>query len=122
MSTIRGIHHVQITIPRGSEELARTFYCELLGLQEVEKPVSLQGRGGFWLQSGSQQIHVGTEDGVERLATKAHIAYAVDDIETWKQRLAEQGFAILDGIPIPGYTRFETRDPFGNRMEFIQAL
>jgi hypothetical protein len=32
------------------------------------------------------------------------------------------GIAILDGIPIRGYDRFEIRDPFGNRVEFIQAL
>jgi hypothetical protein len=25
-------------------------------------------------------------------------------------------------VPIPGYERFEFRDPFGNRVEFIQAV
>ena len=28
----------------------------------------------------------------------------------------------LESIPIPGHDRFECRDPFGNRLEFIQAL
>lgn len=44
---IRGIHHVQITIPRGAEETARTFYCGVLTLSEIEKPESLKGRGGL---------------------------------------------------------------------------
>ena len=37
---IRGINHVQLTIPRGSEEKARHFYCQTLGLPEIEKPVN----------------------------------------------------------------------------------
>ena len=64
--TILGLHHAQITIPRGTEAQGRKFYCDLLGLPEIEKPASLQGRGGFWLQVGSQQVHVGIEDGIER--------------------------------------------------------
>jgi catechol 2,3-dioxygenase-like lactoylglutathione lyase family enzyme len=120
--TIIGLHHVQITIPRGAEEQGRQFYCHLLGLPEVTKPASLQGRGGFWLQVGDRQVHVGTEDGVERVATKAHIAYQVTDLATWQKKLQEKGIELLDGVPIPDYARFEIRDPFGNRLEFIQAL
>lgn len=123
MSSFR-LHHVQITIPRGAEaeEQARQFYCGLLGLPEIEKPEALKGRGGFWLQVGDRQVHVGTEDGVDRQATKAHLAYQVDNIEHWQIRLQDYGITILDSVPIPGYTRFEFRDPFGNRLEFIQEL
>ncbi|GCE03618.1 VOC family protein [Dictyobacter aurantiacus] len=120
--SITGIHHAQITIPRGAEEQGRQYYCHLLGLPEIEKPDSLKGRGGFWLQVGDRQVHVGTEDGVERTRTKAHLAYHVDDIATWKQKLQEHGFEVLEGVPIPGFERFETRDPFGNRLEFIHSL
>lgn len=120
--TILGLHHAQITIPRGAEVQGRHFYCGLLELPEIEKPASLQGRGGFWLQVGSQQVHVGVEDGVERLATKAHLAYQVDDIEVWQKRLQESGIEIGDSIPLEGFERFEIRDPFGNRVEFIQAV
>ncbi len=117
---IRRLNHVQITIPQGAEQQGRQFYCDVLGLPEIDKPASLQGRGGFWLQLYDLQIHVGTEDGVERLATKAHLAYEVDDVESWRVMLERQGCAVLDSIPMPGYLRFETRDPFGNRLEFIQ--
>ncbi|HYL41867.1 MAG TPA: VOC family protein [Ktedonobacteraceae bacterium] len=119
---IIGLHHAQITIPRGAEAQGRQFYCDLLGLPEIAKPQSLQGRGGFWLQVGVQQVHVGTEDGVVREASKAHLAYLVDDIQAWQTLFLAQGIAILDGVPIPGYARFEIRDPFGNRIEFIQSL
>lgn len=121
MSLLR-VHHVQITIPKGAEETAREFYCGVLELAEVPKPESLAGRGGFWLQLGDTQIHIGTENGFDRSATKAHVAYLVDDLERWRRELSERGFEILDGIPIPGYDRFEFRDPFGNRVEMLQSV
>jgi len=120
--TILGIHHVQITIPQGTEEQGRQFYCQLLGLTEIEKPKVLQARGGFWLQVGDRQVHVGTEDGVERESTKAHIAYQVSDIDVLRMRLQENGVSIQDDVPLPGLARFQIRDPFGNRIEFIQQL
>lgn len=52
---IIGLHHVQITIPQGSEEQGKAFYCQVLGLQELEKPGSLKGRGlvTAWSAGGS---------------------------------------------------------------------
>lgn len=117
---ILGIHHVQITVPDDREDDARVFYCGVLGLVEAPKPGSLAGRGGFWLQAGQQQVHVGTEGDVDRAATKAHLAYEVSDIEYWRQALEAQSITILDSVPIPGCARFEFRDPFGNRVELIQ--
>jgi putative intracellular protease/amidase/catechol 2,3-dioxygenase-like lactoylglutathione lyase family enzyme len=118
--TIRGIHHVQLTVPRGAEEEARRFYCFILGLPEIQKPASLTGRGGLWLQVGDRQVHIGVEDGVNRNATKAHIAYEVSDLEEWKRKLAALGIEVIEGIPLLDHDRFEFRDPFGNRVEFIQ--
>ena len=117
--TIEGIDHVQITIPVGQEQIARAFYCGVLGLNEIEKPESLARRGGLWLAIGNQQLHVGVEDGVDRSRTKAHIAFQVAGLSAWRSRLEKSGCLITDAVPIPGYERFETRDPFGNRIEFI---
>jgi catechol 2,3-dioxygenase-like lactoylglutathione lyase family enzyme len=119
---ITGIHHVQITIPTGQEVEARRFYCDFLKIREVCKPESLGGRGGFWLAAGDRQVHIGTEDGVERTATKAHVAYSVQGLIQWRRKLADAGIDVFDGVPIPGYERFEFRDPFGNRVEFIEAI
>ena len=122
------IHHVQITIPRGAEAEGRAFYCDVLGMLEVPKPPSLAGRGGLWLSPprsddpGAPLVHVGTEDGVDRTPTKAHVAYEVTDLAGWKERLAGHGVRVLDSEPIPGFDRFEFRDPFGNRVELIQPL
>lgn len=117
---ISRLHHAQITIAKGQEDAARTFYCGVLGLPEVEKPESLKGRGGLWVAVGDQQVHIGTEDGVERTATKAHLAYQVSDIEYWREKLLAAGIQMAESVPIPGFDRFEFRDPFGNRIEFIK--
>jgi catechol 2,3-dioxygenase-like lactoylglutathione lyase family enzyme len=118
---IQRLHHAQITIPSNATDQARAFYSDLLGLREIPKPKSLQARGGFWLEISGQEIHISLEDGVDRNTTKAHLAYQVDGLEFWRSRLSNAGFAILEGVPIPGFERFEIRDPFGNRLEMIQA-
>ena len=123
---VLAVHHVQITVTRGAEAAARDFYCRVLGMTEVPKPPSLCGRGGFWLAPGGDAsapcIHVGTEDAVDRSATKAHVAYQVTQLSGWRDRLTRHGTAILDSVPIPGFDRFEFRDPFGNRVELIEPL
>lgn len=117
---IKGVAHAQITIPKGAEKDARAFYCDLLGLQEIAKPETLAGRGGLWLQVGDLQVHVGAEDGVDRWATKAHLAYDVVGLDEWRQLLQGQGVAIEEQPPIPNFCRFLFRDPFGNRVEFLE--
>ena len=102
------------------KSIHETRYGELLGLREIAKPDALAGRGGFWLELGDIQFHVGAEDGVERRATKAHLAYQVDDLAAWRARLADVGIAVIDGAAIPGQERFELRDPFGNRVELVE--
>jgi len=119
---VLGLHHAQITIPKGAEAEARQFYLEVLGLEEIEKPDSLKDRGGFWMRAGRSEIHLGTEEGFDRLSTKAHLAYLVEDLEYWRDLLREKAIEIQEGIPIPGNARFEFRDPFGNRVEMIQRL
>ncbi|MCG8419137.1 MAG: VOC family protein [Proteobacteria bacterium] len=119
---IEKLHHVQITIPIGAENQARGFYCDLLGMRETEKPQALQSRGGLWLELGDMTLHLGVEDGVDRGATKAHLGYQVDDLDSVRARLQGAGIAIADDVAIPGLRRLFIRDPFGNRIEFVQLL
>jgi catechol 2,3-dioxygenase-like lactoylglutathione lyase family enzyme len=117
---IKAAHHVQISIPVGAEDEARAFYSGILGMTEIGKPEALQGRGGFWLELDGFQIHFGTEDGIDRGKTKGHVAYLVTDLDGWRAKLKANGHPVVEGIPIPHYGRFEFRDPFGNRVEFLE--
>jgi catechol 2,3-dioxygenase-like lactoylglutathione lyase family enzyme len=119
---IERINHVQISIPVGSEDEVRRFYCGVLGLAEVPKPESLKGRGGLWLTVGDQAVHFGTEEIADRAASKRHVAFEVEDLAAARRDLERAGVKILEGIPIPDYDRFEFRDPFGNRIELMQQI
>ena len=66
------LHHVQLAIPPGCEEECRTFYCDLLGWQEIKKPPVLAARGGLWLHTGRSEIHLGVEEDFQP-AKKAHL-------------------------------------------------
>ena len=117
--TIRTINHVQITVARADVQAARDFYCGVMNMIEIEKPDSLKNNGGFWMMAGDMPVHVGVEENVDRRATKAHVAYEVEDLGAWRARLEECGVKPLESTPIPGHDRFEFRDPFGNRVELI---
>lgn len=117
---IRQIHHVQIIVPKSRESEAKEFYGSVLGLPLIPKAPSLANRGGFWLQVGGAQVHVGVEDQETLPQSRAHIAYQVEDLEEMRSRLDSMGFTCKTGIPIPGMNRFEIRDPFGHRVEFLE--
>jgi catechol 2,3-dioxygenase-like lactoylglutathione lyase family enzyme len=114
-----GIDHVQLAMPRGREDDARAFYRDLLGMEEISKPANLAGRGGVWFAAGDRQVHLGVEDDF-RPAHKAHPALRVEDLDAFRSRLADGGYAPHDDEPLPGYRRFYVADPFGNRLEFIE--
>jgi catechol 2,3-dioxygenase-like lactoylglutathione lyase family enzyme len=116
---ITGYNHAQISVPPDSAEKVRAFYGQFLGLQELPVPPALQGRGLIWFKVGSQELHVGVEDGVDRLSTKAHLAYQVDDIAELRRRLVAREFEPIEQPKIQGFDRFHIRDPFGNRVEFM---
>lgn len=113
------IHHVQTAMPEGGEVDARRFYGDLIGLSEIEKPEPLRSRGGVWFQSGTLQLHLGVDRDFSP-ATKAHVAFEVADIAATRQRCLAGGHPVRDDDDLPGYTRFYTDDPFGNRVEILQ--
>lgn len=118
--TVLGIDHVQVAAPAGCEADARAFYGELLGLAELPKPGALAARGGCWFQAGAQELHVGVE-AMFIPARKAHPSFVVADLDALAAKLTAAGHAVAYDDLIPGVKRFETSDPFGNRLEFRQA-
>ncbi|ALM27428.1 MULTISPECIES: VOC family protein [Bacillus] len=121
MSNFLGIDHVQLAAPKGSEEKARLFFGEILGMEEIPKPVHLAKRGGVWFQCGNQQLHIGIEDQFQA-AKKAHPAFQVKKLSNVKETLMKHHILIKEDQPLDGAIRFYVDDPFGNRIEFLERL
>lgn len=119
--TVQALDHVQLAMPPGREDEARAFYEGLLGLMETRKPANLAARGGCWFERGSVKVHLGVETEF-RPARKAHPAFLTDDLEDLTQRLRAAGCTLRDDEPLTGYPRSYVDDPFGNRIELMQAL
>ncbi len=114
------LYHVQLAMPPGREDEARAFYAGLLGLPEREKPDDLRARGGCWFEDGGVRVHLGVEPGFAP-ARKAHPAVLVDDLAGLAARLAGAGHPCRSDQPLAGFDRVYVDDPFGNRIELMQA-
>ena len=120
MNLYLGIDHVQIAAPPGCEAAARKFYVEILGMTEIAKPSALQSRGGIWLQCGMNQVHIGVQVDFTP-ATKAHPALRVLDMASLRRRLETHNIDIIEDDVNAGRERLYLHDPFGNRLEFVEA-
>lgn len=119
-SRIAAIDHVQLAMPPGGEEAAERFYRDGLGLEVVPKPEPLASRGGRWFAAGEVQLHLGAEADF-RPARKAHPALRVDGLDELLDRLAGAGHPWREDTELPGVRRGFVEDPFGNRIELIDA-
>lgn len=114
------LHHVQVAIPSGGEDVAREFWIDLLGFSEIPKPEPMASRGGLWIQDGTCEIHLGIEEPFAP-ARKAHPGITVEDLHGLEERLARAGYETTQDAPIYGMRRFHVSDPFGNRIEFLAS-
>lgn len=117
---IETLDHVQILAPSGSEAAIRAFYGDLLGLDEVEKPVELRPRGGVWFRVGRGPVllHLGTEP-QPPAGGRRHIAFRVRDIASARQWLEAHGVQTGEAPAVVGMPRFNAWDPFGNQFEVM---
>ena len=117
---IAGLHHVQLAMPVGGEQAARSFYGRVLGIPEVPKPENLLKRGGVWFESEHVRIHLGIEIDF-RPARKAHPALLVEDLPLLIDRLREHGLEVIEDDRVTDCRRAYVNDPFGNRIEFMEV-
>ena len=116
---IIGLDHVQLAMPVGQEDLARSFYCDVLGLTEEAKPPHLSKRGGAWFRGGSLRLHLGVDPDFHP-NKKAHPAFLVRGLAELVERCAAAGFAPMTDEPLDGFDRVYVFDPFGNRLELLE--
>lgn len=119
--SVEGFHHVQLAMPPGREGDADGFYAGVLGFEVIPKPAHLAARGGRWFRSGATDLHLGVEEAFAPSA-KAHPAVRVRGLRTLREALSAAGIAVEDDTQLEGHDRWYVRDPFGNRLEFIEEV
>lgn len=117
---LTAIDHVQLAMPRGAEAVAEEFYSGLLGLERLPKPEPLAARGGCWFSNGPVVLHLGVEEDF-RPARKAHPALMVHDLDGLVAALEAARLEVRPDHELPTVRRCYVDDPFGNRIELIDA-
>ncbi len=117
---VTAIDHVQLAMPSGREPEAEAFYHGVLGLEVRAKPPVLAARGGRWFARGDVHVHLGIEEDF-RPARKAHPALRVAGFDELLLALDARGIAWRPDEDLPGARRIFVDDPFGNRLELIEA-
>lgn len=113
------LHHVALPMPAGAAAACRTFYSDVLGMEEVDRPSTL-GVDGCWFRAGSAELHLSAYD--DRPHPQAHPGLLVADLEALADRLVGAGRPVRWDDGFPGHRRFYTTDPFGNRLELLQPV
>jgi catechol 2,3-dioxygenase-like lactoylglutathione lyase family enzyme len=114
------LDHVQLAMPEGREADAEAFYTGVLGLERLAKPEPLAARGGCWFSNGDVVLHLGVESDF-RPARKAHPALCVRGYDELLEELSAAGITARPDTELPGVRRSYVDDPFGNRIELIDA-
>lgn len=112
------LQHVSIPRPPGSENLTRTFYGEILGLEEIPVPSTIRQFDLIWFALGPEtELHVFAEETFSDQSGR-HFCLVVEDLNGLKHKLVEAGIETWEPATIQGRPRFFCRDPFRNIIEF----
>jgi catechol 2,3-dioxygenase-like lactoylglutathione lyase family enzyme len=108
-----------VLAPLGGLAAAVRFYGEIVGLEQIERPVTMGGVGA-WFRAGAQELHV-SEYETFVPAEKAHPAFELegDELDELAERLALADAEVQWDERYPGARRFYSFDPAGNRVEFL---
>jgi glyoxylase I family protein len=123
-SPIDACHHVAIVVR--DAEAARSFYGELLGLEELDRPGDVGDRfAGAWYRIGALELHVFEQPDYSppAAAIGPHLALHTADFDGTVARLRLRGCAFAFG-PVrgpDGVARAILRDPTGNVVEITDA-
>ncbi|HET7530604.1 MAG TPA: VOC family protein [Mycobacteriales bacterium] len=113
------IHHVNVVVSPGATAEVVPFYADVLGLQQVDKPVEGVAQTGAWFDIDDRsQVHVSEREG--SVHPQAHFGLVVDDFDAVLRRLRAAGAPWEDQPDIFGGRRGFTRDPAGNRVEILE--
>lgn len=122
MSTnIFSLNHASLIVANTDKSLV--FYCEVLGLQQVDRPDL--GFPGAWLQLGDQQIHLLELENPDPITGRPehggrdrHVALNALALAPVQDALNRAG--IFYTMSMSGRRALFCRDPDGNAIEIIE--
>ncbi|HWV25187.1 MAG TPA: VOC family protein [Thermomicrobiales bacterium] len=120
-----GIHrlqHTSIPMPSGGKPEAQRFYTEVMGLEQIPTPSSLDASRIVWfsVSDDGDELHLYTEDGFRSDTNGQHLCLVVDDLDTMRAVIESDGIEIHHEPEIAFRPRFSFRDPFGNKIEITE--
>ena len=118
-ATVQRLHHAAVVVPTDRLDEARRFYGDVLGLRETERPDADLHTPGAWYSLGETELHIQCRDDALVDESDRHPAFIIGDVESLKDRLRGRGVEVLEAPTLMGRERFFSRDPFGNRLEFM---
>jgi catechol 2,3-dioxygenase-like lactoylglutathione lyase family enzyme len=119
---ILGFHHYYFICPQDGRDTARAFYSGLLEMRESPPAPALDDGELIWFFDGEVALHLRFSCNTEPAQPRRHLAMRVADAATLRRRLESAGHATEDAVELPGQRRFYARDPFGNRIEFVEIV
>lgn len=115
MIHVKRLDHILISVPEGKLQEAQTFYGQVLGLTEI---TGGHPHNAIWFEIADIQLHIREEP--TGPVSARHPAFEIGNLDQARQELAQKGVPISYSSDIDGRQRFFIRDPFGNRIEFLE--
>jgi catechol 2,3-dioxygenase-like lactoylglutathione lyase family enzyme len=113
---VRALQHVSSPIPDGGQDDVRRFYGDILGLEELPVPHTLDQSSLVWYAAGDGlELHFFPGEQAPR--SERHFCLNVEDLHQVREALEAAGLEPYDTTPIPNRPRFFCRDPFDNLIE-----
>ncbi len=115
------INHITLAVPAGEHVKVRSFYGELLGLEEIPRPDSLNAVYDLmWFKFLDILLHIDFTPPWTVPAENRHVALEITDLPTVRRYLESKGATIREAVLMPDRDRFYLLDPFGNYFELLE--
>jgi catechol 2,3-dioxygenase-like lactoylglutathione lyase family enzyme len=115
------LNHITIAVPAGEHDKVREFYGEILGLEEIPRPESLNAVYDLmWFKFLDILLHLDFTPPWIKPAENRHIALEVENLPAVRRYLESKRAVIREAVPIPDRDRFYLLDPFGNYFELLE--